>query len=139
MSTWNVLHLCVAAASGVLGHGVGVEASQEDDADDDDASNRFGGGGGGGGDVGGEMIGATGSRHVTARRRSSLAVASSVAGSAHHSLLSASYLGQLSERDEDEAVRRSQAVTRRRAVDTSDLRSCALVQTKMKTWKHYPE
>lgn len=28
---------------------------------------------------------------------------------------------------------------RRRAVTTSDLRSCALVQTRMKTWKNYPE
>lgn len=28
---------------------------------------------------------------------------------------------------------------RRRAVTTSDLRSCALVQTRMKNWKTYPE
>ena len=84
------------------------------------------------------MIGATGSRHVSQRRRSSLASA----GPTPSSLLAASYLGQLSERDEDLAARgvaRPPPVPRRRAVNTSDLRSCALVQTKMKTWKHYPE
>ena len=30
-------------------------------------------------------------------------------------------------------------VKRRRAVNTSDLRSCALVQSKMKTWKTHNE
>lgn len=77
------------------------------------------------------MIGAAGSRHLGQRRRSSLAPQGYTPGS----LYTGAYLGGLSERDED----RPPTVTRRRAVNTSDLRSCALVQTKMKTWKHYPE
>ena len=75
------------------------------------------------------MIGGAGSRHL-ARRRSSLA-------SASPSLLSGGsprLLPGLSEEDDG-----APAPRRRRAVDTSDLRSCALVQTRMKTWKNYPE
>ena len=93
----------------------------------------------GGRGSGASMIGVTGSRHMGGRRRSSLAVPS----------LTSSYLGRLSERTESGSLGgigadspsspRLPAVPRRRAVDTSDLRSCALVQTKMKTWKNYPE
>ena len=89
--------------------------------------------------TGGSMIGVTGSRHVAPRRRSSLAVLQNQTSShGSPSTFAASYLGQVSERDEDADSARA-PVPRRRAVDTSDLRSCALVQTKMKTWKHYPE
>ena len=62
-------------------------------------------------------------------------------------MLGGAPLGQLDEACEDGDVGggraassgRSAVVPRRRAVDMSDLRSCALVQTQMKTWKHYPE
>ena len=82
------------------------------------------------------VIGATGSRHISARRRSSAAV-----NSPSHMLLGSRSdgLGSLSEAGDGSMGSARQPVTRRRAVDTSDLRSCALVQTKMKTWKNYPE
>ena len=79
------------------------------------------------------MIGATGSRHMSARRRSSAAAGISPS----HMLLGSrsSGLGSLSEAGDGSTGSARQPVARRRAVDTSDLRSCALVQTKMKTWK----
>jgi len=40
--------------------------------------------------------------------------------------------------DDDDDAFTSVAVSRRRAVDASDLRQCALVQTKMKSWKTPP-
>lgn len=37
--------------------------------------------------------------------------------------------------DEESGCQSATVPPRRRAVDASDLRQCALVQTKMKTWK----
>ncbi|XP_069119459.1 voltage-dependent calcium channel type A subunit alpha-1-like isoform X4 [Argopecten irradians] len=75
------------------------------------------------------MIGATGSRHMSQRRRASLA-----ASNTSPSMFSP--LEQLSERDENSPAR---PPMRRRAVDTSDYRTCAILQTRLKEVKHYPE
>ena len=74
------------------------------------------------------MIGAAGSRHQ--RRRASLATTAHSAGGLF------SPMEQLREIDEN-APR--QPVSRRRVVDTSDLKSCAILQTRLKEVKHYPE
>ncbi|XP_070175559.1 voltage-dependent calcium channel type A subunit alpha-1-like [Littorina saxatilis] len=76
------------------------------------------------------MIGATGSRHLGHRRRASLA-GSSLGLPA--SMLS--HLEGVAEGDEG----RARTVTRRRVVDTSDLRQCAILQTRLKEIKTYPE
>ncbi|XP_041369497.1 voltage-dependent calcium channel type A subunit alpha-1-like [Gigantopelta aegis] len=75
------------------------------------------------------MIGATGSRHVSQRRRASI-----VSGSTPYPSL-IGHLEQVSEEGEGPIIR----VARRRAVDTSDLRTCALLQGKLKEMKTYPE
>ena len=75
------------------------------------------------------MIGAAGSRHP--RRRASLAVSTHSGGSGLFNPLD-----QLRELDEG-APRPS--ISRRRVVDTSDLKSCAILQTRLKEVKHYPE
>ncbi|XP_071097067.1 voltage-dependent calcium channel type A subunit alpha-1-like isoform X10 [Haliotis cracherodii] len=72
------------------------------------------------------MIGATGSRHVSQRRRASI-----VSGSTPYPSL----FGHMEQLSEEPAPR----VARRRAVDTSDLRTCALLQGKLKELKTYPE
>ena len=95
-----------------------------------------------GGDTSPGMIGATGSRHQTAgRRRSSVALSTGGQATPPNSLLGVpSRLPQLSDgNNHGAATDYVPVVSRRRAVDTSDLRSCALVQSRMKTWKHYPE
>ncbi len=84
------------------------------------------------------MIGATASRHTAARRRSSTAMSTPSHGGGLLGSRS-SGLASLSEAADGSQASSRQPVARRRAVDTSDLRSCALVQTKMKTWKNYPE
>nr|KAG5712094.1 hypothetical protein BaRGS_020820 [Batillaria attramentaria] len=76
------------------------------------------------------MIGATGSRHIGQRRRASIASASTNLPS----MLST--LEGVAEADEGG---RSRPVTRRRVVDTSDLRTCAILQTRLKEIKTYPE
>ncbi|KAL8602090.1 hypothetical protein ACOMHN_007360 [Nucella lapillus] len=77
------------------------------------------------------MIGATGSRHLGQRRRASLA--SSSLGLSPTML---SHLESVSETSET----RSRPATRRRVVDTSDLRTCAILQTRLKEIKTpYPE
>lgn len=114
-----MVFICLSVAGG-WERGAGGEAGGEE------------AGSPGGGGASTTMIGVTGSRHMGGRRRSSLAVPS----------LASSYLGRLSEASsiaESPSSPRLPTVPRRRAVDTSDLRSCALVQTKMKTWKNYPE
>ncbi|KAK3088125.1 hypothetical protein FSP39_015039 [Pinctada imbricata] len=74
------------------------------------------------------MIGATGSRHMSQRRRASLATPA-----ASPSMFS--HLEQLAEEDESPRL----PAVRRRAVDTSDYRTCAILQTRLKNVKHYPE
>lgn len=75
------------------------------------------------------MIGATGSRHISQRRRASLATPA-----ASPSMFST--LHQLAEEDEEGP---KIPALRRRAVDTSDYRTCAILQTRLKNVKHYPE
>jgi len=75
------------------------------------------------------MIGATGSRHMSQRRRGSLATPA-----ASPSMFSP--MGGLAEVDEFGPKR---SAVRRRAVDTSDYRTCAILQTRLKEVKHYPE
>ena len=75
------------------------------------------------------MIGATGSRHIAQRRRASLATPA-----ASPSMFST--LHQLAEEDEEGP---KLPAVRRRAVDTSDYRTCAILQTRLKNVKHYPE
>ncbi|XP_063422202.1 voltage-dependent calcium channel type A subunit alpha-1-like isoform X3 [Mytilus trossulus] len=75
------------------------------------------------------MIGATGSRHISQRRRASLATPA-----ASPSMFSP--LHQLAEEDEEGP---KIPALRRRAVDTSDYRTCAILQTRLKNVKHYPE
>ncbi|XP_052789506.1 voltage-dependent calcium channel type A subunit alpha-1-like [Mya arenaria] len=76
------------------------------------------------------MIGAAGSRHQ--RRRASLAIpALSGGGGGLYSPME-----HIRELDEN-APRPS--IGRRRAVDTSDFKSCAILQTRLKEIKHYPE
>ncbi|XP_036367714.1 voltage-dependent calcium channel type A subunit alpha-1 isoform X2 [Octopus sinensis] len=74
------------------------------------------------------MIGAAGSRHVTQRRRASLAFP--------HPTPHQSVFNNLQEDGEEI---RLPTVPRRRVVDTSDLRTCAILQTRLKNVKHYPE
>ena len=76
------------------------------------------------------MIGATGSRHLDQRRRASLA-----SGSMGLPASMLSHLEGVAEGDE----RRARPVMRRRVVDTSDLRTCAILQTRLKEIKTYPE
>ena len=76
------------------------------------------------------MIGATGSRHLGQRRRASLA-----SGSVGLPASMLAHLEGVAEADE----RRARPVTRRRVVDTSDLRTCAILQTRLKEIKTYPE
>ncbi|ESO92792.1 hypothetical protein LOTGIDRAFT_162274 [Lottia gigantea] len=71
------------------------------------------------------MIGAAGSRHA-ARRRASLV--SNTALPSHFTALPGMP-------EEEPQVR----VARRRVVDNSDLRQCALLQTRLKEIKSYPE
>ncbi|XP_025112114.1 voltage-dependent calcium channel type A subunit alpha-1-like isoform X8 [Pomacea canaliculata] len=78
------------------------------------------------------MIGATGSRHLGQRRRASLASAS--LGLTPGML---SHLEGVAEADEGGG--RFRSATRRRVVDTSDLRTCAILQTRLKEIKNYPE
>lgn len=73
------------------------------------------------------MIGAAGSRHQ--RRRASLAVPALSGGGMY------SPMDHLRELDENAP----RTVSRRRAVDTSDFKSCAILQTRLKEVKHYPE
>ncbi|XP_078326076.1 voltage-dependent calcium channel type A subunit alpha-1-like isoform X7 [Crassostrea virginica] len=75
------------------------------------------------------MIGATGSRHLSQRRRASLATPA-----ASPSMFS--HLEQVNEEDENKP---RLPPTRRRAVDTSDYRTCAILQTRLKTVRNYPE
>ncbi|XP_059153255.1 uncharacterized protein LOC131939021 [Physella acuta] len=75
------------------------------------------------------MIGATGSRHINQRRRASLASGTPLPLSLVHNL------EQVAEGDES----RMGAVARRRVVDTSDLRTCAILQSRLKELKTYPE
>ncbi|KAK2164753.1 hypothetical protein LSH36_59g03017 [Paralvinella palmiformis] len=75
------------------------------------------------------MIGAAGSRHLSQRRRSSVIQTHNV-----NLLTQPTGLSTLNEADDQ-----PQPISRRRAVNASDLRTCALVQTRMKTWKQYPE
>ena len=75
------------------------------------------------------MIGATGSRHIAQRRRGSLATPA-----ASPSMFSP--LHQLAEENEEGP---KLPAVRRRAVDTSDYRTCAILQTRLKNVKHYPE
>ncbi|CAI9738067.1 Hypothetical predicted protein [Octopus vulgaris] len=75
-----------------------------------------------------DMIGAAGSRHVTQRRRASLAFP--------HPTPHQSVFNNLQEDGEEI---RLPTVPRRRVVDTSDLRTCAILQTRLKNVKHYPE
>ncbi|XP_064616955.1 voltage-dependent calcium channel type A subunit alpha-1-like [Liolophura sinensis] len=75
------------------------------------------------------MIGAAGSRHMSQRRRASLATTT----------LHPSYLSHLEQVAEGRESGRRPAAPRRRAVDTSDYRTCAILQTRLKTMKHYPE
>uniref|UniRef100_A0A0L8FPL9 Uncharacterized protein n=1 Tax=Octopus bimaculoides TaxID=37653 RepID=A0A0L8FPL9_OCTBM len=75
-----------------------------------------------------DMIGAAGSRHVTQRRRASLAFP--------HTTPHQSVFNNLQEDGEEI---RLPTVPRRRVVDTSDLRTCAILQTRLKNVKHYPE
>ncbi|XP_060591923.1 voltage-dependent calcium channel type A subunit alpha-1-like isoform X8 [Ruditapes philippinarum] len=74
------------------------------------------------------MIGAAGSRHQ--RRRASLAV-SALSGSSMYSPME-----QLRELDENGP---RPPPSRRRACDTSDFKSCAILQTRLKEVKRYPE
>ena len=74
------------------------------------------------------MIGAAASRHQ--RRRASLAVSALSGGGMY------SPMDHL--RDLDENAPRP-PISRRRAVDTSDFKSCAILQTRLKEVKHYPE
>ena len=78
------------------------------------------------------MIGASASRHLSTRRRSSLA---SLPHAPVH-LFSKQGLGDIHESDEDS---KPPPIPRRRAVDLSDYRTCALLQTNLKTLKTYPE
>ncbi|XP_056009827.1 voltage-dependent calcium channel type A subunit alpha-1-like isoform X8 [Ostrea edulis] len=75
------------------------------------------------------MIGATGSRHLSQRRRASIATPA-----ASPSMFS--HLEQVNEEDENKP---RLPPTRRRAVDTSDYRTCAILQTRLKTVRNYPE
>lgn len=75
------------------------------------------------------MIGATGSRHISQRRRGSLVPPAA-------SPLMFSPLQQLAEEDEEGP---KLPAVRRRAVDTSDYRTCAILQTRLKDVKRYPE
>ncbi|KAL3872091.1 hypothetical protein ACJMK2_040046 [Sinanodonta woodiana] len=79
------------------------------------------------------MIGAAGSRHIPGRRRASIAAA---AAAAAHSPSIFNHLEQLQEKDENFP---KLPATRRRVVDTSDLRTCAILQTRLKNVKQYPE
>jgi len=87
------------------------------------------------------MIGAT-SRH--SRRRSSIMLTSSIKRGSLlvRQSIEVARQGSLAEEDEMDAAMASAglraAVARRRAVDASDLRTCALVQSKLKTWKTFP-
>ncbi|XP_064650227.1 voltage-dependent calcium channel type A subunit alpha-1-like isoform X7 [Lineus longissimus] len=79
------------------------------------------------------MIGAAGSRHLSTRRRSSLASLPTVPVS----LFSSKHgLGDINESEEES---KPPPIPRRRAVDISDYRTCALLQTSLKTVKTYPE
>lgn len=75
------------------------------------------------------MIGATGSRHLNQRRRASIASGTTLP------LSLGSNLAQVAESDEG----RMANVPRRRVVDTSDLRTCAILQSRLKELKTYPE
>ncbi|XP_053380538.1 voltage-dependent calcium channel type A subunit alpha-1-like isoform X4 [Mercenaria mercenaria] len=74
------------------------------------------------------MIGAAGSRHQ--RRRASLAVSALSGGGMY------SPMEQLRELDENGP---RPPPSRRRACDTSDFKSCAILQTRLKEVKRYPE
>ncbi|CAG5127138.1 unnamed protein product, partial [Candidula unifasciata] len=74
------------------------------------------------------MIGATGSRHFNQKRRASLATGTP---------LPLSLVPNLDRMSEEEESRMG-AVTRRRVVDTSDLRTCAILQSRLKELKTYP-
>ncbi|KAL8580527.1 hypothetical protein ACOMHN_054682 [Nucella lapillus] len=88
------------------------------------------------------MIGATGSRHLGQRRRASL-----VSGSLGLGTSMLSHLEGVAEGDEGGGFSGGggrmggggRPVTRRRVVDTSDLRTCAILQTRLKEIKTYPE
>ncbi|XP_076454504.1 voltage-dependent calcium channel type A subunit alpha-1-like, partial [Babylonia areolata] len=86
------------------------------------------------------MIGATGSRHLGQRRRASL-----VSGSLGLGPSMLSHLEGVAEGDEGGGaggggrMGGGRPVTRRRVVDTSDLRTCAILQTRLKEIKTYPE
>ncbi|CAH1786629.1 unnamed protein product [Owenia fusiformis] len=73
------------------------------------------------------MIGGAASRYMASRRRSSLA---SIQSTPSHV-----FTNQLAHVSEEVVA----PVARRRAVDSSDLRTCALLQTQLKNVRHYPE
>ncbi|XP_074655928.1 voltage-dependent calcium channel type A subunit alpha-1-like [Tubulanus polymorphus] len=78
------------------------------------------------------MIGAAGSRHVSQRRRSSLASLPPTSLN-----LFRQNLGGIAEGDEEQV--KLPSIPRRRAVDRSDYRTCALLQQQLKNIKTYPE
>ena len=84
------------------------------------------------------MIAGTG-RHF--RRRSSIMISAQPRGSLlSRPSLEVSREESLVEEDEggDGGSLATGASFRRRAVDASDLRSCAMVQSKLKNWKNFP-
>jgi hypothetical protein len=92
--------------------------------------------------------GSDGPRRASGERRPSMVVAASLlmsggpqgAGSSHSHLSAASHRHRLSGQSgiSDTVPPSEPTVMRRRAVDSSDLRSCAIVQGKLKTLKVFP-